>query len=79
MLSSLSRAFLSLVVVLSTAGPILATNPFTQYAVDFPDPNFVAAGQFPSNLGGAQDTIVAWATEMASHGPWSTFLLRHLE
>ncbi|KAJ7644863.1 chondroitin AC/alginate lyase [Roridomyces roridus] len=47
------------------------TNPFTQYAVDFPDPNRVAAGNLPTNLAGAEDTIVAWADEMTSYGPWS--------
>ncbi|KAJ7626085.1 chondroitin AC/alginate lyase [Roridomyces roridus] len=53
--------------------PLLAqaTNPFTQYAVDFPDPNLVAAGRFSSNVAGAEDSIVAWADEMASYGPWS--------
>ncbi|KAJ7867551.1 hypothetical protein B0H14DRAFT_2346933 [Mycena olivaceomarginata] len=49
----------------------LATNPFTQYAVDFPDPNYVTAGQFGAKFGGAEATIVAWADEMASYGPWS--------
>ncbi|KAJ7644910.1 chondroitin AC/alginate lyase [Roridomyces roridus] len=48
-----------------------STNPFTQYAVDFPDPNRVAAGNLPKNLAGAEDTIVAWADEMNSYGPWS--------
>ncbi|KAJ7883727.1 chondroitin AC/alginate lyase [Mycena olivaceomarginata] len=49
----------------------LATDPFTQYAVDFPDPNYVTAGQFGAKFGGAEATIVAWADEMASYGPWS--------
>ncbi|KAJ7907429.1 hypothetical protein B0H13DRAFT_2662380 [Mycena leptocephala] len=44
----------------------LATNPFTQYAVDFPDPNYVTVGQFGAKFGGAEATIVAWADEMAS-------------
>ncbi|KAJ7846716.1 chondroitin AC/alginate lyase [Mycena olivaceomarginata] len=58
-------------VLLSVSRAALATNPFTQYAVDFPDPNFVAAGNFGANFAGAEATIVAWAEEMASHGPWS--------
>lgn len=48
-----------------------ATNTFTCYANDFVDPTYAAAGQYPSNLGGAEDTIVAWAEEMNSYGPWS--------
>ncbi|KAJ6625224.1 alginate lyase-domain-containing protein [Mycena sp. CBHHK59/15] len=48
-----------------------ATNPFTCYANDFVDPAYVDAGQFPSRLGDAEATIVAWANEMASYGPWS--------
>ncbi|KAJ7851427.1 hypothetical protein B0H14DRAFT_2581451 [Mycena olivaceomarginata] len=51
----------------------LATNPFTQYAVDSPDPNYVTAGQFGAKFGGAEATIVAWADKMASYGPWSIF------
>lgn len=48
-----------------------ATNNFTCYANDFVNPTYAAAGQYPSNLGGAEDTIVAWADEMNSYGPWS--------
>ncbi|KAJ7862137.1 chondroitin AC/alginate lyase, partial [Mycena olivaceomarginata] len=44
---------------------------FRQYAVDFPDPNYVTAGQFGAKFGGAEATIVAWADKMASYGPWS--------
>ncbi|KAJ7766381.1 alginate lyase-domain-containing protein [Mycena maculata] len=57
----------NLLIAQSTA----ATNVFTSYANDFVDPTYAAAGQYPSNLGGAQDTIVAWANEMNSYGPWS--------
>ncbi|KAJ7700499.1 alginate lyase-domain-containing protein [Mycena rosella] len=53
------------------AQPVAATNPFTQYANDFVNPTIAAAGQYATNLGGAQDTIVAWANEMTSYGPWS--------
>ncbi|KAF7331536.1 Chondroitin AC/alginate lyase [Mycena kentingensis (nom. inval.)] len=50
-----------------------ATNPFAQYANEFVDPDYIASrvGQFPSNLGGAQATVFAWADELNSHGPWS--------
>ncbi|KAJ7290691.1 chondroitin AC/alginate lyase [Mycena rebaudengoi] len=65
-----SGASVSLYLLLSIV-PALATNPFTQYAVEFPDPSYVARADFPKNVGGAQDTIVQWAKEMASYGPWS--------
>lgn len=68
-------AALSLCLLLLTnlllAHSAAATNVFTCYANDFVDPTHAAAGQYASNLGGAQDTIVAWANEMNSYGPWS--------
>lgn len=70
-----ARAAFSLCLLLLTtvliAQPASATNVFTCYANDFVDPTIAAAGQYASNLGGAQDTIVAWANEMNSYGPWS--------
>jgi hypothetical protein len=55
---------------------VLATNPFTQYAVDFPDPNDIVAGNFGGRFAGAEATIVQWAENMTAYGPWSmaTFL-----
>ncbi|KAK7042641.1 chondroitin AC/alginate lyase [Favolaschia claudopus] len=47
-----------------------AANPFTCYANDFVAPDRTVA-PYASKLAGAQDTIVAWADEMASYGPWS--------
>ncbi|KAJ7184838.1 chondroitin AC/alginate lyase [Mycena filopes] len=58
-------------IILSISQATVAANPFTQYAVDFPDPNAIAAGNFPSNLAGAQATIISWAEQMASFGPWT--------
>ncbi|KAJ7235728.1 alginate lyase-domain-containing protein [Mycena haematopus] len=66
-----SRVILPLSVLVSVSGAALATNPFTQYPVDFPDPTFVTTEQFGAKFAGAEATIVAWAEEMASHGPWS--------
>ncbi|KAF7354072.1 Chondroitin AC/alginate lyase [Mycena venus] len=66
-----SRVVLPLYVLLSVSRAALATNPFVQYAIDFPDPNYVAADNYAPNLAGAEATIIAWAEEMASHGPWS--------
>ncbi|KAK7007675.1 alginate lyase-domain-containing protein [Favolaschia claudopus] len=47
-----------------------AANPFTCYANDFVAPDRAVA-PYASKFTGAQDTIVAWADEMASYGPWS--------
>ncbi|KAJ7203101.1 chondroitin AC/alginate lyase [Mycena pura] len=63
--------FYTLCLVLCLSRTALATNPFVQYAVDFPDPKLVVAGNFSSRFNGAEATIVAWAEEMASYGPWS--------
>ncbi|KAJ6552268.1 chondroitin AC/alginate lyase [Mycena vulgaris] len=64
---SLCRLLLATLLI---AQPVAATNVFTSYANDFVNPA-AATGQYASNLGGAQDTIVAWANEMNSYGPWS--------
>lgn len=44
----------------------------TSYANDFVDPNYVIAGNFTNNTEAAQQTIVTWANELASQGPWCT-------
>ncbi|KAJ7507000.1 chondroitin AC/alginate lyase [Mycena galericulata] len=61
---------LSLCFLLLIAQLAAAVNNFTCYANDFVTPAH-AAGQYAINLGGAQDTIVAWAEEMNSYGPWT--------
>ncbi|KAJ7218239.1 alginate lyase-domain-containing protein [Mycena haematopus] len=61
---------LVLLANLSLIQPTAATNPFTCYANDFVSPN-AASGHYASSLSGAQATIVAWANEMTSYGPWS--------
>ncbi|KAJ6566671.1 chondroitin AC/alginate lyase [Mycena capillaripes] len=66
-----SRIVLSLYVLLSLCQAALATNLFTQYAVDFPDPNEVTGSNFGANFAGAEATIIAWAENMTSYGPWS--------
>ncbi|KAJ7450854.1 chondroitin AC/alginate lyase [Mycena latifolia] len=68
--AALSIYFLLLANLLITQ-PATATNVFTSYANDFVNPTIATAGQYASNLGGAQDTIVTWAAEMNSYGPWS--------
>ncbi|KAJ6566544.1 alginate lyase-domain-containing protein [Mycena capillaripes] len=66
-----SRITPSLCVFLSVSRAALSINPFTQYAVDFPDPNEVTAGNFGANFAGAEATIIAWAENMTSYGPWN--------
>ncbi|KAF7300876.1 Chondroitin AC/alginate lyase [Mycena kentingensis (nom. inval.)] len=55
--------------------PVLATNPFVQYAVDFPDPDVILSiannASAAADFTGARASVVAWAEEMASYGPWS--------
>ncbi|KAK7042725.1 chondroitin AC/alginate lyase [Favolaschia claudopus] len=65
------RTALPLLALLSLAPTVPATNPFVQYAVDFPDPKYITASKFGSDFNGAKGSIVAWANEMSSHGPWS--------
>ncbi|KAF6758849.1 alginate lyase-domain-containing protein [Ephemerocybe angulata] len=43
----------------------------TAYANDFVDPDYIVAGNFPTNTGGAQATINGWAKTLAAKGPWS--------
>ncbi|KAF8208077.1 chondroitin AC/alginate lyase [Mycena galopus ATCC 62051] len=45
--------------------------PFTSYANDFVDPDYIAAGMFPNATEGARDTIVSWAEFLSASGPWS--------
>jgi predicted 3-demethylubiquinone-9 3-methyltransferase (glyoxalase superfamily) len=41
------------------------------YANVFVDPNYIVARQFPNNTLAAQQTIIDWAQELVSKGPWS--------
>ncbi|KAJ3518100.1 hypothetical protein NMY22_g13828 [Coprinellus aureogranulatus] len=43
----------------------------TSYANDFVDPDYIVAGNFPTNTGLAQATINAWANTLAGRGPYS--------
>ncbi|KAF7305632.1 Chondroitin AC/alginate lyase [Mycena chlorophos] len=67
---SLRTLLLSLSLSASLAA---ATNPYVCYANDFVDPAYTVsnANNYASSLSGAQQTIVAWAEELNSHGPWS--------
>ncbi|KAJ6550100.1 alginate lyase-domain-containing protein [Mycena capillaripes] len=65
------RITFSLCVLLSFSQAALSTNLFTQYPVDFPDPNEITAGNFGARFAGAESTIIAWAEDRASYGPWT--------
>ncbi|KDR76943.1 hypothetical protein GALMADRAFT_119999 [Galerina marginata CBS 339.88] len=43
----------------------------TAYANDFVDPDYILAKNFSAQTGRAQATVVSWAKELASSGPWS--------
>ncbi|KAJ7130403.1 alginate lyase-domain-containing protein [Mycena epipterygia] len=45
--------------------------PFTNYANDFVDPNYIVGKNYPNTTGGAQASIVSWAEYLSSSGPWS--------
>lgn len=50
---------------------ILAVRGQTSYDNDFVDPTYIIAGNFTNNTEAAQQTVVTWANELASQGPWS--------
>lgn len=52
---------------LSLALPVLS---FTSYSNDFADPKYILSKKFPATTVEAQRTILAWADEFASLGPW---------
>jgi len=57
--------------LLLLAGSLPAVHSLTSYANEFVDPDYILAKQFNSTTRGAQDTIAAWATDLANQGPWS--------
>ncbi|KAI0752836.1 chondroitin AC/alginate lyase, partial [Daedaleopsis nitida] len=61
--------------VLSAATLLLAqatrVRSSTSYANDFLDPNAILARDFSNITIDAQDTIIAWAEDLAAEGPWS--------
>ncbi|KAF9648312.1 chondroitin AC/alginate lyase [Thelephora ganbajun] len=48
-----------------------AVHSLTSYANDFVDPDYIVGRKFPANTAIAQKTIVRWANEYATLGPWS--------
>ena len=49
----------------------MAVHSLTNYANDFVDPDYIVGKKFPSNTVIAQKTIVRWADQYATLGPWS--------
>lgn len=48
--------------------------PFTVYANDFVNPDYILSNNFANNTGQARATITSWASSTAIGGPWSTTL-----
>ncbi|GJJ10861.1 hypothetical protein Clacol_005089 [Clathrus columnatus] len=63
-----SFLFLFLQLVVPTRGE---TPPLASYDSIFLDPNYIVNGNFPSTTWQAKDTIVQWAEDLVSLGPWS--------
>ncbi|KAH8824435.1 chondroitin AC/alginate lyase [Flagelloscypha sp. PMI_526] len=60
---SLSLSYLS--------GTAYAAASYRQYANIFFDPSDIVAGNYGGGTDAAQETIVAWADQLAAEGPWS--------
>lgn len=75
LLPTLSKPSLACGALLLVLGALpTAVHSLTSYANDFVDPDYIVAKQFPANTVVAQRTIVQWADEYATLGPWSTYL-----
>jgi len=61
----------TLLLLLSLLSPALLAAAQTSYANEFPDPDYILAGDFPENTVLAQATIGKWARSLAQDGPWS--------
>ncbi|KAG6840396.1 hypothetical protein C0991_006991 [Blastosporella zonata] len=64
-----SSLFSSILLPLLIVGDLVQA--YSSYANDFVDPNFVVAGKFGNNTLAAQATILQWAEDSATGGPWS--------
>ncbi|KAJ7641334.1 chondroitin AC/alginate lyase [Roridomyces roridus] len=49
----------------------LDIQPFTNYANDFVNPDYIVSGKFANTTLGAQRSIIAWAEQLSASGPWS--------
>ena len=70
--STFSKSNLARGALLLVLGALpTAVHSLTNYANDFVDPGYIVGKKFPSNTVIAQKTIVQWADQYASLGPWS--------
>ncbi|KAJ7591609.1 hypothetical protein C8J56DRAFT_754894, partial [Mycena floridula] len=58
------------IFLFATVSRVHALKNFTAYANDFVDPDFILSRNFALSTAGAQDTIIGWADQLASQGPW---------
>lgn len=79
---TLSKSNLARCVLLLVLGAFpITVHSLTSYANDFIDPDYIVGRKFPPNTEIAQKTIVQWADQYATLGPWSMCfaLLIHLQ
>ncbi|KAJ7630239.1 chondroitin AC/alginate lyase [Roridomyces roridus] len=62
---------LSFSLLLLSASARADVQPFTGYANDFVNPDYIVAGKFSNTTLGAQQSIIAWAEYLSASGPWS--------
>jgi len=75
-LSTFSKRNLAYGTLLLVLGALpTAVHSLTSYANDFVDPDYIVGKKFPANTAIAQKTIVQWADQYATLGPWSTCLV----
>lgn len=75
MMSTHSKSNLACGALLFVLGTLTtAVHSLTSYANDFVDPDYIIGKQFPTNTVIAQKTIVQWADQYATLGPWSMCL-----
>ena len=74
-LPTLSKPNLTYGALLLVLGALPTTvHSLTSYANDFIDPDYIVGKRFPANTVIAQKTIVQWADQYATLGPWSMCL-----
>ena len=72
LIPTLTKPTLACGVLLLVLGVLpTAVHSLTSYANDFVDPDYIVRKQFPTNTVIAQKTIVQWANQYATLGPWS--------
>jgi hypothetical protein len=65
----------SLYLSLVLAQTVHSLSHVASYSNLWVDPEYILARNFPPETGAAQNTILEWATILASDGPWSASFL----